>query len=319
MPSGQYQQIPYPIIIVPDNAALLTEQLGTKEKFWFKQDNKDCLFKRSRPNTGEDWAEKVACELCSLLNIPHAEYNLATWQGESGVVATSFVPSGGRLVHGNELLAGMDKSYPRQSFFQVKEHILKNVLTLIRTYKPGFPIGWDPLTGINLAAEVFVGYLMLDAWIANQDRHHENWSLVVLPSYSGSGVKYNVHLSPSYDHASSLGRNESDESRADRLGTKDKGRHISHYITKATSAFYAAPPNSSKPLSTLDAFMEASRQYREAARLWLEKLESISFEATRAILEKVPKDRISPIAIEFAQQMLILNRERLLTIKDSLQ
>ena len=29
--------------------------------------------------------------------------------------------------------------------------------------------------GIESALEVFVGYVMLDAWISNQDRHHENW------------------------------------------------------------------------------------------------------------------------------------------------
>jgi serine/threonine protein kinase HipA of HipAB toxin-antitoxin module len=50
---------------------------------------------------------------------------------------------------------------------------------------------------VDGADDVFLGYLMLDAWIANLDRHHENWGLVLTKDITG-------HLAPSYDHASSL-------------------------------------------------------------------------------------------------------------------
>jgi hypothetical protein len=47
------------------------EPLGTKPKFWFRTEAGDrCLFKEARPNTGEDWAEKIACELARLLGLP---------------------------------------------------------------------------------------------------------------------------------------------------------------------------------------------------------------------------------------------------------
>ena len=42
-------------------------------------------------------------------------------------------------------------------------------------------MAWTPLTDVVEAVDVFVGYLMFDAWIANTDRHHENWALVVSP------------------------------------------------------------------------------------------------------------------------------------------
>jgi len=49
----------YPIIEVPEGASSQLEQLGTKSKFWYRdQDNKRILFKRGRPGTGENWAEK---------------------------------------------------------------------------------------------------------------------------------------------------------------------------------------------------------------------------------------------------------------------
>ncbi|CHR93973.1 Uncharacterised protein [Salmonella enterica subsp. enterica serovar Typhi] len=65
------------------------EQLGTKEKFWFyfSDDTVNLqLFKYSRLGTGEHWSEKCAAELCHLLNIPHASYDLARYNGRFGVV-----------------------------------------------------------------------------------------------------------------------------------------------------------------------------------------------------------------------------------------
>jgi hypothetical protein len=61
------------VVTVPNDAAFLPEQLGTKRKFWFQNDVFfDFLFKEGRPDSGEDWAEKVASELCNLLDLPHA-------------------------------------------------------------------------------------------------------------------------------------------------------------------------------------------------------------------------------------------------------
>jgi hypothetical protein len=54
------------------------EAMGTKEKFWFHHKELGlCLYKKARPNTGEDWSEKIAAELCNLINLPHAKYELA--------------------------------------------------------------------------------------------------------------------------------------------------------------------------------------------------------------------------------------------------
>ena len=109
----------YQIIGVPDHAADLTEQLGTKPKFWFQGGN--YLFKEGRPGTGDDWSEKVASELCDLLGLPHAIYELAVWRGKRGVVGANFVPQGGYLVHGNELLAEVVSEYPTKQSFRVRQ------------------------------------------------------------------------------------------------------------------------------------------------------------------------------------------------------
>ena len=35
-----------------------------------------------------------------------------------------------------------------------------------------------PDCGVLTAPEVFAGYLVLDAWVANQDRHDQNWAVL---------------------------------------------------------------------------------------------------------------------------------------------
>lgn len=73
---------PFPIIDILPDAPEADEDLGTKEKFWYRHDNLNYLYKKTRQNTGEDWSEKIASELCSLLDLPHAIYELATFNGD---------------------------------------------------------------------------------------------------------------------------------------------------------------------------------------------------------------------------------------------
>ncbi|VAW50508.1 hypothetical protein MNBD_GAMMA06-2253, partial [hydrothermal vent metagenome] len=84
----------YPIIELSADVPEQLEQLGTKTKFWYHDsDGRRMLFKEGRPNTGENWAEKICCELCRKLGLPHAEYELAVWKdGRKGVVSPMFVP-----------------------------------------------------------------------------------------------------------------------------------------------------------------------------------------------------------------------------------
>ncbi len=61
----------YPITSIEDDAPEFPEQLGTKRKFWLHIGEQRYLFKIGRPGTGENWAEKVAAELCTLLGLRH--------------------------------------------------------------------------------------------------------------------------------------------------------------------------------------------------------------------------------------------------------
>ena len=214
------------------------EQLGTKEKFWFlfsPQESLKWLFKFSRENTGEHWSEKVAEQLCKLIGIPHVKYDLALCNGRLGIISPSTIGDFERMVMGNEILHNHSpKEYPipeqgAEKYVRVKEHTVSRVLgcldrSEIMPPKTDFEIG-----GLN-AGDVFCGYLMLDALISNQDRHHENWAIIV---DNKTGERF---LCPTYDHAASLGRELLDEERIERLNTRDKNRKlISLYVRLSQS------------------------------------------------------------------------------------
>ncbi|MGH6635180.1 MAG: hypothetical protein ACRED0_03285 [Gammaproteobacteria bacterium] len=112
---------------------------------------------------------------------------------------------------GNELLAEIHTDYPAHQVRRVNDHTLGRIHALLSHAEIQLPLDWAPPdTSIRSAFDVFIGYLLLDAWIANQDRHHENWGVI---NY-GDGI----HLAPSYDHAAALGQNETDEVRKERAG-----------------------------------------------------------------------------------------------------
>jgi hypothetical protein len=296
--------VTYPIINIPQNEPTQLEQLGTKSKFWYWDENKiSTLFKEGRPNTGENWAEKISCEICVALNLPHAHYEFAEWGGKEGVISPSFVPKGGRLILGNELLGTIIQEYEKEKRYLARQHTVRRVIAIASSEVIGVPIDYQLHEHIRNAADVFTGYLMLDALISNQDRHHENWGLLI--------VNGDLTLAPTFDHASSLGRNESDDKRRDILKTKDRGRNIESYVKRAKSAFFQTPA-SKKPLSTIDAFLEAVKLYPESAKFWIEQLENIDFEY---IINEVPEVLISDIGREFALELLVTNKQRLFELE----
>ena len=301
----------YAIRDVSDVTADISEQLGARPKFWFKREaDNDWLFKEIREDTGEDWSEKIAAELCAALGIPHAEYELAVHKGKRGVITPKFLADDHRLVHGNELLSKWVEDYPMTQSYHVREHTLRVVLAVLKGISVKPPLGYAiPMRNAS-GAEIFVGYLMLDALIGNQDRHHQNWGLVSAPNRG-------IFLAPTFDHASSLGRNESDDKRARRLNTNDKGFSIDAFAAKARSAFYSGP-NQQKAMKTHDVFMASAVRFPSAATAWLGALSLLTTKDMAEIVERVPSSIISSTASTFAKEMLNCNRTRLLRFGDQL-
>jgi hypothetical protein len=290
------------------------EQLGTKEKFWFrfKGASINWLFKYSRENTGEHWSEKIAEELCKSLGIPHVKYELAEMQitKRMGVVSPNIIPETCRMVMGNEVLHTDSPSiYPEpvkntQQFVRVKEHTIQRVLGCLDLSPIEPPPNWASIESLN-AGDVFCGYLLLDALISNQDRHHENWAIVLNVETKA------MYLCETYDHAASLGRELLDAERTERLTTKDSNRNIKKFVQKARSELFKLKTDT-KPLLTADAFFHAVEKRDAAKFFWLNKLRALTNEKINDIFSNIPDEVISNVARDFALQMVLENKKRLL-------
>lgn len=286
----------------------LFEQLGTKSKFWYFDNKDEYLFKSINSGNGirfgEDWAEKIACELAELLGLPHAHYELAQYNGTRGVITKNFISERGeQLMLGNELLevyvSSKDGSNPNIQY-------ISDVYEIMNTSIVNKPIGFRSLKDIKTASDFFVGYLMFDALISNQDRHNENWGTII----TLKGIK---HLAPSYDHGASLARNIGDESRYDRLNSKDKGRQLENFVLKSKSWFLNSETNSR--LKLLDAFKQYALMERAAAKAWLKILNDIAEDDIEKIIEKVPSNLMSECSKKFTYQLILCNRSNLLALQ----
>jgi hypothetical protein len=298
----------FEVYSVRDDAPETQEQLGTKHKFWFTENGRMLLFKEGRERTGENWAEKVASEICNLLHLPHAEYQLAVWRNRQGVVTQDFVPEDSRLVFGNELLARYVPEYDGTRYYRQREHALKRVLAFFDTEELLVPLTFDALkTGLT-AADVFVGYLLLDAWIGNTDRHHENWGVITIYQQNETPA---VRLAPTFDHAASLGRELTDEKREARMTTKDPNFSVSAYADRARSALYKNPGDR-KPMTSLEAFQEAMRFRPDAGRFWMDRLKRVDQAQVADIFAQIPHDFITRTASEFAIAFLDTTKQSIM-------
>lgn len=308
----------YPEYQVEDNEVEAIEQMGSKPKFWFSPTSKleeRWLYKSARPGTGDDWSERIAAELALLLGLPRAQVELGIHAHGMGTISRKFNPKGSTLVHGNEILSELNPKYPPQEenikkALRVKEHTLDAIFQAFAQLEVGLPTDWSPLAGIRSAADMFTGYLLLDAWIGNTDRHHENWACVRL----ADGTRM---IAPTYDHAASMGALLREEERARRLATKDNNYTVEAFAGKALSALYATPGDA-RPMLTLDAFRLATQSCPAAARVWLDRLAAVTRKAVIEVISRVPEQRMTINSRLFAQKLLEGNQTKLLTLKEEL-
>jgi hypothetical protein len=146
---------------------------------------------------GDDWAEKISFEVARLISLPAATTELALSmqlsdnQSVRGSISQDVRPSGWVLSAGASRLEEFDDAFDADTGHGHTLEAIEQALA---------GLGGPPETAYESwsAFDVFAGYLALDAWIVNTDRHAYNWALVQAPS----GV---MRLAHSFDHGSALG------------------------------------------------------------------------------------------------------------------
>lgn len=297
MPESDYPVIP---VAVNEVEEYEDEYLGSKKKFWVLRNGEWWLYKQARPNTpGEAWAEKIAAEVAGLIGVSHALVELADEATDGlGTISRSFVPPDGRLYHGNDILYGAIPDYGRQGRLWVPAHNLGNIVATLRDWANADESSLD----LKQTLSGLASYAVLDGLIRNTDRHHENWGLI----YRNSTSAYS--LAPSYDHASSLGRNLTDDDRNSRLSSNGG---VLAYHTYCSGRTFVDPGRRRGPSPIVLAQLICLSQ-PDLVRPVLERLHATTSGHFRNAVNRVPSSIMSRTAKKFAHQMLIIARIELL-------
>ena len=268
--------------------------MGSKKKFWYHKTNERAawLFKHPQDNTGQHWAEKIAAEVASRLRIVHGKVELAEFQGKRGSATESFSRGGRELVHGNQMLERVVHGYNPTKKSNPSSHNLTNI--------------WHVLVAESDVAKQaklrIAEYLVLDALIGNTDRHHENWGIL----RRRVGDRWRSFVAPSFDHASSLGRELLDRHRDKRMAEN----RVGEYLERARGAIYWSEDERHGP-SPLTLVRRASSKYPDLFRPALEKLEELDESSLSDLVDRVPDDWMTPSARAFAITLMCYNLDQL--------
>jgi HipA-like C-terminal domain len=292
-----------PVVRIDGWTPLGFEQVGTKPKQWFAgPDGHRWLFKKVVMNPakgggrylrGDDWAEVVSSDIGRSLGIPTATVELAQQSNWSGVISRN-VAGEAALVLGNEFLAGRDSTYTSISARINPLYTVHRVMAKLSNVE-------GPPDSDLTAQMAFAGYLTLDALIGNTDRHHQNWALLQYPGTSTS----TLYLSPTFDHASSLGFLLNDTERLERLAGRIRDRTVQTYATNARTPFATAA-------SPMEAAMQALSLLNTRDRHeWINRTEDLG-DDFEVVMGRVPQARMSIASHDFALALVRYNLDVLL-------
>ncbi len=298
----------FEIISIPASKVQFSQELdGIIPKGWVERSPigrvlfKEAASERSKiAESRTDWAEKVVSELNQLINLPAARYELAILiDGSSKIPGSVSVD----LVRPED-----EERFPLQEFLQqsmpgynqADDYQVDNVIVALSDNNIQLPPDGRVPDGIKDGADMFVGVLMLDAWIGNSDRHDCNFDIV-------RQTNGQFYLSPIFDNGYSLGATEDNDLRS----WIDPEQYNKYHN-------YSSFSDRGNDLTGLEAFKQAASLRRSAAKIWLEQLASIEPEQIQTIFDRLPGERITPEAKTFALNLLNYNRTQLLSFHEEL-
>lgn len=307
----------YPVYDVTDWYVLDIEPEGDDPKYWLlgaagEPDERPWLFKyatmkevpvkgtqgaATRPyRQGEDWAEKVCSELANLIGVPAARVELASRYGRPGLLSRDIRPPGWQLNGGGVRIAEIDGRYAPKTSIDKRHNRIGHTLSNVRkVLNDVHPCPGLPASEIS-AWDIFGGYLLFDAWVANRDRHEHNWALLADPRGA-------LHLSPSFDHAAGLGSGLEDRQRSRLLSDSDG---VVAWCRAGTAHRFEDCDNVALTTLAVEALQSSTHGVLDT---WRSNVIEIAPSEWQNILNRVPF--LSEVSRTFISEVLRINQERI--------
>lgn len=284
------------VLDVSDWEVALVEPGGSDANVWLINPNggPKALFKpvvaKAGRRQGEDWAEKAVEQTAEAIGVQSARITMAVREHRHGLLSYDVAPAGYDLHVGAVLIGEIDDRLVPRARERVG-HSLRNIKNVLS------PLPATDMPPGSSAFDQFCGYLVLDALVANRDRHEENWG--VLRSPTGTFT-----LAPAYDHGNSLGFNLLDERRALQLS---RDPDLQDWSVRATADRFEG----GRDVTLVDFALRALELASPGtADHWLGQLGFVAADSWEARIADVPE--MSEVCRSFCVQLLTINQRRLL-------
>lgn len=313
---GEYSDGPWVRIDVSTWPVIAVETQGSTQNLWLAAPDrsewlhKDTTIPGNGIEQGEDWSEVVSTNIAGLLGVPCAQTRMCTRSGRRGSISLSVREPEEALWEGDVVLSQAKAAnyYPHTEGHRAVDptrpgvkrpgHTLENIRDALHDVMP--PPSFEGPKGMT-AFDVFAGYTILDALIANSDRHEQNWGVLTPPLTTSP-----ARLAPSYDHASSLGFNLTDQERQRRLSDR---RSLEEWAEKGTAKRFE---HVGKPDTLVMHAVRAFALSSSTGRFWWSsRLAELDL---TPVLDAVRGNRVSgmsDLAATFVERVLRINERRL--------
>lgn len=253
---------------------------GYLTKFWVNHKSLGRSLVKLEELTAPAWSEKIVFEIAKMLSLPAARYELGVMgdRQQNIVISPDYKDSQLNYITGDRLIKSSVARY---------QYNVSNSIKALEDNKVGLPAGYTAPQGIRNGTDLFVGYLMLDALVTNDDRHGGNWEVGI----DSLGTKT---LAPLFDNGASFGCDYG-SSVYDRLSA-------SEYSQTIISMLGVTPT---------EAWEQARLINPQAAAIWLDQLNKIEQDEFTNVFERIPETRIDFKAKQFASALLDYNRQQL--------
>lgn len=202
--------------VILDNFLPLNNRIiGRKEKIWLQKDEKKYLFKCGTSNY-EIYAELIAAELARQCGFETAEYELAIYNGKSGVVTPSFLKFGEIMISGDKYLSNAKEIAIENNInLNFNENNIENIMNAFAFQ--------DPNSDISELMLALMKIFCFDLVIMESDRNKTNWSII----RSGNGK---VRIAPIYDCSTMARMNTDIDSLIKNLSSQNQIFNITDSI-----------------------------------------------------------------------------------------
>lgn len=234
---------------------------GVTALFWICVENENYLFKPLENPSFNIWGELLSCEFAKMLEIPCAEYRVASFNGKYGVLSKRMNNAQETLILGCEIFQEFLNSYqskynntpllinekflnlyqiPKEFYhydaYQQKRYLFNHLNNLTQVHSiltQRADINEKDLSNILIQLDQM---LLFDLFTLQMDRHPNNWGL--------TKTSKTIKLSPLFDNSTSFGLGYPQISeRANLLQNEIMSAHFFKDSSRINTILYQSSPN----------------------------------------------------------------------------